>query len=83
MAAIEAKRSPVCVGLDPVFEKLPALLRRNGGSDGETWLSEDCSRAIGEYCEQVISAVATVVPCIKVQSACFERYASMGVFTLW
>lgn len=83
IAAIENKRSPVCVGLDPVFEKLPSVVRIKGGSDGDTRPSEGCASAIADYCQQVISAVAPRVPCVKIQSACFERYASVGVTALW
>jgi len=74
LAAIEAKRSPVCVGLDPVLEKLPQSVRNAGGD--KAW------RAIDDFCREIISEVAAHVPCIKFQSACFERHGPTGVVCL-
>ncbi|MDP1661070.1 MAG: orotidine-5'-phosphate decarboxylase [Phycisphaerales bacterium] len=67
--AMAATRSIACVGLDPVLEKLPAAARE-GRSDVD---------AIGHFCEGVLQAVAGVVPVVKFQSACFERYSAAGV----
>lgn len=72
-AAARAKGASVCVGLDPVFERLPESLQKHG--------SEDISaraHAIEQFSIQVIDAVAAHVPCVKVQSACFERYGAPG-----
>lgn len=66
-AACRDKNAPVCVGLDPVLEKLPAALR-----NGEP------VAVIENFCTGVIEAVAEHVPCIKIQSACFERYHGPG-----
>lgn len=73
LAAIDAKGSPVCVGLDPVYEKLPAVLRQ--GSD------EAAARlaAIDGYCRTVLELVAPYVPAVKPQSAYFEVYGAAGV----
>ncbi|MCA9296641.1 MAG: orotidine-5'-phosphate decarboxylase [Phycisphaerales bacterium] len=68
-AAIDAAGAPVCVGLDPVLDRLPA--------GGET--ARDPARAIRDFCLLVIDAVASVVPAVKIQSACFERYGAAGV----
>lgn len=74
--AIDRKASPVCVGIDPVFDRLPESLRRQAGaSPGET----DRLDAIVDFCEQVLEAVADHVPAVKFQSACFERYGVEGV----
>ncbi len=68
LAACKAKGSPICVGLDPVYEKLPAeLLERDDLTD----------MADGD-CSEVIRAGAAHVPCVKLQSACFERYRTVG-----
>jgi len=71
--AIDAKGAPVCVGLDPVYGKLPAALR-----SPEATLEEEVT-AIGSFCEQVIDAVAPHVPAVKPQIAYFERYGSPGL----
>ena len=75
--AIGRKGSPVCVGLDPVHERLPAELRHRIDSP-RTALS-----AISEYCSGVLDAVADAVPAVKFQSACFERFRDEGVETLY
>lgn len=73
MAAIDRVGSPACVGLDPVVEKLPAAIRRK-----DIGLAE----MIGLFCDGVIEAVAPHVPAVKLQSACFERYAAAGARVL-
>ncbi|MEM6854937.1 MAG: orotidine-5'-phosphate decarboxylase [Planctomycetota bacterium] len=67
LAACRSKGGPVCVGLDPVLNKLPDGL---GGLEPIA--------AIEKFCLEVIDAVAEHVPAIKPQIACFERYGSEG-----
>lgn len=76
LTAIEAKRAPVCVGLDPVLERLPADLRRE-----ETDAAAAADR-LETFCRLVLTAVAPHVPAVKPQSACFERYGPAGVGAL-
>jgi orotidine-5'-phosphate decarboxylase len=71
LAAISRKGSPVCVGLDPVLERIPAEV---GG--------DDPVERIERFSRGVIRAVAPVAPCVKVQSACYERYGAAGVAAL-
>lgn len=66
--AIDRVGSPVCIGLDPVIEKLPGSLRP--ASDG--------LGAIREFCSGVIDAAAETAAAVKPQSACFERYGAEG-----
>ncbi len=68
-----ATSAPVCVGLDPVYEHLPAALRADG-ADEDRRLA-----AIETFCRGVLAAVAGVVPAVKPQSACFEVYREGGV----
>ena len=74
-ARIEAAGAPVCVGLDPVAEKLPAILRPAAGHAA-------AAIAIGEFSRGVIDAVAGIVPAVKIQAACFERHGPAGVAAL-
>ncbi len=74
LGAIDQKGSPVCVGLDPVYERLPEALRRDADADDETRL-----RAIGKFCRQTLEAVAPIVPAVKPQSAYFEVFGGPGV----
>jgi len=71
--AIADKNAPVCVGLDPVFDKLPEPLR------AEVYDEEGQVEAIEKFCEHVLDAVAPHVPAVKPQSAYFERYGAPGV----
>ena len=67
--------APVCVGIDPVYERLPADLR----GDDSRMEAGGRVEAIGLFCADVLEAVAPHVACVKIQSACFERYLWRGV----
>lgn len=71
--AIDRVGSPICVGLDPVADRLP-LAVREGRSPVD---------AIERFSMGVIEAVSEVVGVVKPQSACFERYGPEGVGVLW
>ncbi|MDX2117580.1 MAG: orotidine-5'-phosphate decarboxylase [Planctomycetota bacterium] len=72
-AAIADIGSPVCVGLDPVLESIPPQVRE---------LSPHAPDALRRFSVGVLEAVAGVVPAVKFQSACYERYGSAGVAVL-
>ncbi len=76
LAAIERAGSPVCVGIDPVLPRLPAALRPVDRD------AEGCVAAIRSFSIAVLDAVAPHVGCVKLQSACFERYGAPGVEAL-
>ncbi len=65
--AAERCGAPVCVGLDPVLERLPHAVP-----------GDDPLDRIETFCRGIIDAVAGVVPAVKPQLACFERYGSAG-----
>jgi len=66
--ACAAKGAPVCVGVDPVYDRLPDAVRKGDPLD-----------AIANWGAGLLEAVADHVPCVKIQSACFERYHAPGV----
>lgn len=76
--AIQTKNAPVCVGLDPVYDRLPAEItdhrQLNDPDDAEAALD-----AVLEFCRRVIKIVAPLVPAVKINSAFFERYYWEGV----
>lgn len=74
LAAVAEKGSPVCVGIDPRGDRLPEALQ-TGGDRGRT------VERIGEFCWQVLQAVAPIVPAVKPQSAYFEALGPPGVET--
>jgi len=71
LAAAEAKGAPVCVGLDPVLDRLPAAIAKAHAGQPVA--------AIHAFCLGVVEAVAPHVPAVKPQSACFERFGGAGV----
>ncbi len=71
--ACRDKGAPICVGLDPVFDRLPDELRQNAGDDPAKQVA-----AVELFCAAVLDAVADHAPCVKIQAACFERYHTIG-----
>jgi len=65
--AVERKRSPLVVGLDPVSAELPPAV------DGD----------IGAFCRGIVDAVAGVAAAVKPQSAFFEAHGADGVRAFW
>ncbi|MBI1826944.1 MAG: orotidine-5'-phosphate decarboxylase [Planctomycetes bacterium] len=70
--AIEIKRAPVCVGLDPLIEKLPPELRASVNAGG-------AAEAILQFGRGAIEAIAVHVPAIKINIAFFEPYGPDGL----
>ncbi|MAX24191.1 MAG: orotidine-5'-phosphate decarboxylase [Phycisphaeraceae bacterium] len=78
---ITRKGSPVCVGIDPVLEKLPRELQPSTNGSDEVNINEAVA-AITSWTRDVLDAVVDHVPVVKFQSACFERYLWHGVEAL-
>lgn len=74
--AVQERRAPVCVGIDPIFERLPRATR----SVVDTPEAE--IESIDRFTDEVLTAIAGLVPCVKFQSACFERHGARGVEVL-
>jgi orotidine-5'-phosphate decarboxylase len=68
---IQRKRSPVCVGIDPAFDKLPPACQR-----------QDPAHAFEAWGHALLDAVEPFAPAVKFQSACFERYGAAGMAAL-
>ncbi|MBC8309129.1 MAG: orotidine-5'-phosphate decarboxylase [Phycisphaerales bacterium] len=62
---------PLCVGIDPVFDRLPMELQ-----------SQSPTEAFKIFCIGIIDAVKSHVVSVKFQSACFEREGAHGVALL-
>ncbi len=73
LGAVDRFGSPICVGIDPVFERLPDALR-----------SAIPVEAFRQFTLGILDAVhdSGAVPCVKFQSACYERYRADGVALL-
>ncbi len=78
IAAIRAKKTPVCIGIDPVYDRLPAdIADRQSMNDASD--STSAIDGILEFCRRVIKIVAPLVPAVKINSAFFEQYYWDGV----
>lgn len=77
--AIRARRSVVCVGLDPVLERMPpALAGTYAARAPELGDAEAVAACFQEFCTGVIDAVADEAACVKPQAAFFEQYGAAG-----
>lgn len=76
-AALRARRSPLCVGLDPRWESLPTALRKRVPDN-----SVGRSRAYAEFCWRVIELAAPRAAVVKPQSAFFEALGPAGMQAL-
>jgi len=71
--AVRGKGTPLCVGLDPRFEMLPAEISER---------HEDRAAAYAEFCLRVLDIVAPLVGVVKPQSAFFEACGPAGFVAL-
>jgi len=76
--SILRRRSVVCVGLDPVLERLPPQVRPQAAATAAAEAAAAVAAAFREFCCGVISAVADVAACVKPQAAFFEQYGAAG-----
>ena len=75
--AVQAKKNPVCVGLDPRLEQLPIGIRVERTSS-----LKKQANAYEKFCCEVIDATHDLVPVVKPQSAFFEELGPYGVLAL-
>src|SRR5947209_12649818 len=73
--AVRARGSPLCVGIDPRWESLPAALRARHG-DGTL---AGAARAYEEFGLRVLDLVAPIAAVVKPQSAFFEAAGPDGM----
>ncbi len=69
---IDERRAPLCVGLDPVVERIPDAIRTH----------REPAAALEAFSRGVIEAVEGVAAAVKPQAACFERWGSPGFAAL-
>jgi orotidine-5'-phosphate decarboxylase len=76
--AIDAKGSPICVGIDPIYEMLPDAIAghpaERDGNDHEAVID-----AVFAFTTRVLQIVSPHVPIVKFQSAYFEQWQWDGV----
>jgi orotidine-5'-phosphate decarboxylase len=76
--AVKSKRTPLIVGLDPVYNRLPAQIRTHEDMNDEFDIAAAVD-AIFDYCTRTLRIVAPLVPAVKINIAFFERYLWEGV----
>lgn len=77
--AVQAKKSSICVGLDPRLNKIPQfILNKHVEESGETFKA--ASDAIIEFNKAIIDAVKDLVPCVKPQIAFYEEFGFPGIY---
>jgi orotidine-5'-phosphate decarboxylase len=67
---VAARRSPLCVGVDPSAESLRG------------WGLADDVRGLGIFCERLVAVAASLVAVMKPQAAFFERQGPEGMAVL-
>jgi orotidine-5'-phosphate decarboxylase len=77
-ALVRERGNPLCVGLDPRWESLPATIRKRHGGDSLAAVTA----AYEEFCSQVIEIVAPLVAVVKPQAAFFEACGPEGMHAL-
>ncbi|MFA5069719.1 MAG: orotidine-5'-phosphate decarboxylase [Patescibacteria group bacterium] len=75
--AIQAKKSYLCVGLDPQLRYFPPLLLKNCASLGEMG---GVGEAILTFNRSIINATAEYAACYKTQMAFYEQYGPTGIW---
>ena len=75
--AVCLRQTPVLVGLDPRWERLPPSLRKSA-----TAKPKERARAYVDFCRGVVDAVAGLVPAIKPQMAFFEQLGAAGILAM-
>lgn len=78
LAAIEAKGSCICVGIDPIVDLIPDSVT-GGRHKRERDNADVAIDAILQFSRTVLRLVAPLVPIVKLQSAYFEQYLWEGV----
>lgn len=77
--AIHSRGTPLCVGLDPRWDRLPLAIRQRPG--GELTL-HTLAAAYEKFCSRVLDLVAPRVAVVKAQMAFFEGAGSEGLAAL-
>jgi len=76
--AVKTKKTPLIVGLDPVYSRLPqAIVKRKGMNDAKS--ASAVIDATFEFSTRVLRIVAPLVPAVKINIAFFEKYLWEGV----
>ncbi len=76
--AVKSKKTSLVVGLDPVYSRLPEVIKSHRDMNDE-FDAAAAVDAIFDFCTQTMRIVAPMVPAVKVNIAFFEKYLSEGI----
>ncbi len=76
--AVKSKSTPLIVGLDPVYNRLPESIREHKTMNDEFDLGSAID-AIFDFSTKVLRIVAPLVPAVKLNIAYFEKYLWEGL----
>ena len=80
--AVKRKKTPLIVGLDPVYSRLPKAIRNHRDLNDETDAAAAVD-AIFDFCTQTMRIIAPIVPAVKINIAFFEKYLWEGLETYY
>jgi len=80
--AAHNKRTPLIVGLDPVYNRLPSQIRNHREMNDELDIAAAID-AVFDFCTKVLRVIAPLVPAVKINIAYFEKYLWEGVETYY
>ena len=80
--AVKSKRTPLAVGLDPVYNRLPSAIKNHRDMNDE-FDAAAAVDAIFDFCTQVMRIIAPMVPAVKINIAFFEKYLWEGIETYY
>ena len=76
---IEEVGAATCVGIDPVYERIPEPMREELPDPPD---AHTACEVFNDFTWRVLGAVANHAACVKFQIACFERYHAHGLACL-
>ncbi|MFA5553575.1 MAG: orotidine-5'-phosphate decarboxylase [Phycisphaerae bacterium] len=80
--AVKSKKTPLIVGIDPVYSRLPEAIRSHKDMNDE-FDAAAAVDAIFTFCRQVSHILAPLVPAVKINIAFFEKYLWEGIETYY
>jgi orotidine-5'-phosphate decarboxylase len=80
--AVKSKKTCLTIGLDPVYNRLPAAITGHSELNDE-FDAASAVDAIFDFCTQTMRIVAPMVPAVKLNIAYFEKYLWEGIETYY
>lgn len=80
--AVKSKKTPLVVGLDPLYNRLPSAITSHRDMNDE-FDAAAAVDAIFDFCTQTMRIVAPMVPAVKINIAFFEKYFWEGIETYY